>query len=266
MLAWPTDHLMTSPWLSSLRPTLAKLNWHHFPAAADWSAATHAAALTSTLGAPIRFIDPCQLEQANYERRIAETGAVATRPDNWHDAFNALCWLSWPLAKVALNTLHLDELARQPDALRSRARDGATLFDESGLVLAVSDTAISDALHQHHWHTLFVELRHLWGVSVEPFAFGHALMEKSLAPFIGIVAKVLVVVVPTDWFQQALATKLTFLDQHLARNIPAGVLASPRALPPLPVLGIPGWWPEQNADFYANQRHFRPKRVVTHPR
>ncbi|HBZ06685.1 MAG TPA: DUF3025 domain-containing protein, partial [Massilia sp.] len=31
---------------------------------------------------------------------------------------------------------------------------------------------------------------------------------------------------------------------------------------PLPVLGVPGWWPEQDAAFYADTSVFRPKRVA----
>jgi hypothetical protein len=31
-------------------------------------------------------------------------------------------------------------------------------------------------------------------------------------------------------------------------------------LTPLPILGIPGWWPEnENESFYANQNYFRRK-------
>ena len=38
-------------------------------------------------------------------------------------------------------------------------------------------------------------------------------------------------------------------------------LASPRDLAPLPVLGIPGWWPTNDAPaFYDDARYFRPGR------
>jgi hypothetical protein len=38
-----------------------------------------------------------------YECRIWETGEVETRPDNWHDFFNALVWLSFPQTKIAVS-------------------------------------------------------------------------------------------------------------------------------------------------------------------
>ena len=35
-----------------------------------------------------------------YESRIAETGEIATRENNWHDLFNALVWLSFPAPRA----------------------------------------------------------------------------------------------------------------------------------------------------------------------
>ena len=38
------------------------------------------------------------------------------------------------------------------------------------------------------------------------------------------------------------------------------------ALPPLPVLGIPGWWPPNEEEgFYADEQVFRPKRLASAP-
>jgi hypothetical protein len=33
---------------------------------------------------------------------------------------------------------------------------------------------------------------------------------------------------------------------------------------PLPVLGVPGWHPEQTAAFYADPRYFRRRRALAH--
>lgn len=266
MLDWPATQLYASPWLCALRPILTDLAWTAFPDINAWNKLPMKHMVCTQGGVKIHFIDPTDLTADNYEQRIAETGAIATRPNNWHDTFNALCWLAWPRTKAALNALHLRELARQSGSLRSRVRDAATLFDESGLVLAVADTSLSEALLAHDWQTLFVTNRGLWQKRITPFTFGHALMEKSLAPFIGIVAKVLVVPVCETWFNHSLSDQISQLDQKLADLISAGQLQDPRALPPMPVLGIPGWWPTQDAAFYADQRHFRPKRCVTHPR
>ena len=45
-------------------------------------------------GRRIRFVPP-QADGLAYECRIRDTGEVETRPDNWHDFFNALVWLSF---------------------------------------------------------------------------------------------------------------------------------------------------------------------------
>jgi hypothetical protein len=221
---------------------------------------------------PINFYDPRSLADGNYEARIFDTGVVATRPNDWHDLFNCLCWLAWPRTKATLNGLHIAEMARQNGKQRSKVRDAATLLDESGLILACSDMEMAQALREQDWHALFVGHQASWGRSVEPYVIGHALMQKGLAPFIGIVAKTIVIEVPSDWFHQDAASKLADLDTRLAAWVQAGGLVSPKLLPPLPVLGIPGWWPIQDAAFYANTEHFRPRRAafrhespVTHP-
>ncbi|QDQ27465.1 DUF3025 domain-containing protein [Chitinimonas arctica] len=266
MQPWPSAHLADSPWLRSLQPILQQLAWTHFPAESDWLDLPSPLRPFNNNGNAIHFVAPDQLADEGYEARIAGSGQVATRPDNWHDAFNALCWLAWPRSKAALNALHMRELAAQTDSRRNRCRDAATLFDESGLVLAVADASLAQALLDHDWHTLFQARRADWGGLLEPFCFGHALMEKSLAPFKGIVAKVMLLPVERDWFVQPLADKLAQLDGRLAERIAQGELRDPRALPPLPVLGIPGWWPAQGPDFYADRQHFRPRAAVVHPR
>ncbi|MDN3576579.1 DUF3025 domain-containing protein [Chitinimonas viridis] len=266
MLPWPLPHLLHSPWLLPLRGVLAELDWQQFPCHADWQALPPSLQALNQAGLPIGFADPAELADGNYELRIAQQGLVATRPDNWHDCFNALCWLAWPRTKAALNQQHVDELACQAGSLRSRARDAATLFDESGLVLAVADPTLAEALRIHDWPQLFQARRGDWGRLMEPWSVGHALMEKSLAPFKGIVAKVMLVAVTADWFELDHPTRLQWLDSQLAEAISRGQLQNPRALPPLPVLGIPSWWPEQTTDFYADETHFRRKRSVVHQR
>ncbi len=75
-----------------------------------------------------------------YEIRIAETGEIATRPDNLHDVCNALSWAAFPRAKWAL-TCRIAELQRarmsadgsQPGT-RTREHDRLALLDEGGLI------------------------------------------------------------------------------------------------------------------------------------
>ena len=46
---------------------------------------------------PLRFALP--ESHVDYELQAYRSGVVSTRPDNWHDAFNALVWLSFQRAK-----------------------------------------------------------------------------------------------------------------------------------------------------------------------
>lgn len=262
---WPDRLLADSPWFAALRPTLIQLGWSRFPHAEAWSALPSSLRPHNRAGRPIRFIDPAHIADTGYEQHIADAGEVATRPDNWHDTFNALCWLAWPRTKAALNALHLRELATQQGSLRSRARDAATLVDESGLVLACADPALADALHAHDWPRLFQHRREAWGKHLAPYLLGHALLEKGLSPFIGTVAKVIVLDVAPAWFALDEGSRIADLDRRLAALVDDGALANPRSLPPMPVLGIPGWWSTQDDDFYADTRHFRPKRLAIRP-
>jgi hypothetical protein len=61
-------------------------------------------------GQRISFVPP-SADGLAYEARIWARGEVATRPGNWHDFFNALVWLTFPLAKAALNARHAGALA-----------------------------------------------------------------------------------------------------------------------------------------------------------
>ena len=85
--------------------------------------------------------------------------------------------------------------------------------------------------------------------------FGHAALEKLLTPYKSITVHVLRVAEP---FQTA--GELTGLDRALAEQLSAEQLAR-KPFVPLPVLGVPGWWPaNEHAAFYADAEVFRPLR------
>jgi len=204
---------------------------------------------------PIRFVAP-PVPGMSYERRIFETGDVPTRPGNWHDAFNALVWLRFPLIKAALNARHV--VARRADASRGALRDAATLFDESGMIVASADASLAEALRGHRWQEVFVERRRELKHRLRFIVFGHALYDQMRAPFFGLCGKALFVAVS----RSALASPrlLADLDARLAGRLgnPA-FLATPRDLSPLPLLGIPGVV-DDNIDpaYYDDLRQFRP--------
>lgn len=196
-----------------------------------------------------------------YEIHIGNTGEVPTRSGNWHDWFNALAWLAWPKTKAALNARHLRAISRG-EARRGPHRDAATLLDECGIVVATSNPSLGEALDSMQWNRLFLTHRQEWGRQIGAHALGHALFETGLAPFIGWCGKALLVSVAEDFFNKEPAQQRDWLDNWLAEQLGNDDwLASPRALCPLPLLGIPGWWPaNEDPAFYANQDYFRSSR------
>ncbi|MBN4668041.1 DUF3025 domain-containing protein [Pandoraea nosoerga] len=234
----------------------------HALAASDWrealAAQAAAAGLTSGQGCPLRFVAQEALPAGTaYEAFIAATGGVPTRR-NLHDFFNALIWLTYPRGKAALNARQAAALAaRGVQPTRGATRDAATLFDENAVIFACSDSSLGAALRAFDWHTLFVERRAHWGLACEVQPFGHALLEKLVAPYKSITAHAWIVDVPADYFGWAPPQRRRWLDDRIAPTLAVAPLAT-RDFAPLPVLGIPGWW-AANADpgFYLDTTVFR---------
>ena len=179
---------------------------------------------------------------AGYEHHVAATGRVPTR-DNAHDLFNGLVWLRCPAFKAALNRAHVDA-PPAPPGQRGPLRDALTLLDESGLLMA-APAALRQALRAQDWTALFVTHRTLWA-QARLLVVGHALLEKLLAP------------------RKPMCARVLFVDDIESPTLPARL--APADLPPLPVLGIPGWWaPNASHGFYADDRVFRPKRLASAP-
>ena len=184
-----------------------------------------------------------------YETFIYSHKRVPTR-DNLHDFFNGLCWLRFPQAKSHLNFLQAQEITSQGvGATRGPLRDALTLFDENVLFLQSSD-ALWQALQDRDWIKLFVQLRDEWQ-SAHVVTFGHALLQKLVTPYKSITAHVYRIASDVE------AQDDQALDDWLASNLQPNFLATKPFLP-LPVLGIPGWWPEnKDASFYADTQVFR---------
>ncbi|KND57055.1 putative transmembrane protein [Candidatus Paraburkholderia schumanniana] len=223
--------------------------------------AAAAAAHVTGRGKPLAFIAQEALPAgASYEGHIAQTGCVPTR-HNLHDFFNGLMWFAYPRIKAALNARQ----AAQIDALgigptRGGMRDALTLFDENAVLFACADPSLADALRGFGWHTLFVDERAAWGTRCEARMFGHALLEKLVAPYKACTAHAWIVDVPADYFAGDDAARCAIIDEAVSARIAAEPLDS-RAFAPLPVLGVPGWW-DANASpgFYDDASVFRPGR------
>ncbi|GGP20409.1 DUF3025 domain-containing protein [Silvimonas iriomotensis] len=228
-----------------------------FPDHPAWAALPDRPATRS--GQQVSFV-PSESLTDYYETEIHLRGRVATRSENWHDLFNALIWLRFPRTKAALNALHYRQMGQSAKGQRGPVRDAATLFDECGLIVPYCNPALIDLLRQHQWRDLFVTHRAQWQHEIAAVCFGHANLEALLDPFPGLTGKCWPVEVTPDWFSLPDAARWAWLDEHLARGLDADELQTPRQLPPLPYLGVPGWWPQQDDAFYADTGYFRPAR------
>ena len=193
---------------------------------------------------PLAFVSSQDLPLTEpYEAFIARSAQVPTR-NNLHDFFNGIVWLHQPALKRRLNELQAAEIARLGIGPRRGAlRDALTLFDENGALLD-APAPLAQALIVRDWQALFISHRALWA-EARLTLVGHALLEQlSLAPRKGLTAHVVIgdalALAPEAW-----ATK-PFL--------------------PLPVLGVPGWWPANEAPgYYDDPSVFRKSRGTIGP-
>ncbi len=220
--------------------------------------ARHSAHVTGR-GKPLAFIAQDALPAGSaYEAHIAATGAVPTR-HNLHDFFNASVWFAFPRIKAALNAHQaqaLDRLGVGPT--RGDVRDALTLFDENALLFACADPALCAALRRFDWTTLCVANRDAWGSRCEARCFGHALLEKLMTPYKACTGHAWIVDVPAAYFDWDRVARDAWLDAVVGEALCANPALTPRLFAPLPVLGIPGWWPANaSASFYADAAVFR---------
>lgn len=257
--AWRGDFCVTPPF-APLRPWAERLTGDDWPGLDALNTLATEVELSNAGGLPVRFQRQDQrCGQRDYETGILATGQVPTREANWHDLLNALCWLSFPRTKAELNRVQCGAI--QPGHPRGPVSDAATLFDESGLVLAGPDAELGRLLAERRWHEAFVTRREAFVTRREAwsqtraYVVGHAVLEKLLAPWSGITAKCLFVTLETP------SPDIATLDTQVAARWRDGSISRPAQLFPMPVLGIPGWWPaNENPDFYADQKVFRPVR------
>lgn len=207
-------------------------------------------ALNAAALAPVHFVPQADLPDGQaYEDFIFATGQVPTR-EGLHDFFNALCWMHFPLAKQRLNALQAQEIARAGvGQVRGPVRDAATVFDENALLIQPSDE-LWQALTERRWVDALVGMRSEWALT-RVWLFGHAALEKAVQPYKSITVHMWRV--PQGVTHEG-------IDAWLAQDLrPDKLLQKPFS--PLPMLGLPGWWPaNEAAAFYDDARVFRPLR------
>ncbi len=226
------------PWLAPYRArgeALAARVGQGVPVAQALNESLASGAVPRLAAGPLRFVAPSALPADEaYEAFIHRSACVPTR-DNLHDFFNGLVWLHWPQLKAQLNARQAAEIARHGvGRTRGAVRDALTLFDENGALLH-APPALHKALHARDWCGLFVTHRALWR-EARLWLVGHALLEKLVQPRAAITAHVL----PADASGQPLAPVV-------------------KPFQPLPVLGVPGWWPaNESPAFYDDAGVFLP--------
>ncbi|MGV8803618.1 MAG: DUF3025 domain-containing protein [Polaromonas sp.] len=238
----------TATWLQNLRDTGQTVQ----QSVSEGASVCQALNAASTAGCTgIRFVPQSALPPGMaYEQFIFERGIVPTR-DNLHDFFNGLCWMRFPQTKQRLNQLQAAEIAAAGvTPLRGPVRDALTLFDENAALLSAPQP-LWDALLARDWPLLFVGLRPLWR-EARLVLFGHALLEKLVYPRKPITAHV--------YRAQTAMNSIAELDAWAALSLSASTLAG-KPFTPLPVLGVPGWWPDnEDFSFYDDRSVFRPPR------
>lgn len=193
----------------------------------------------------LRFVPQAQLPAGEpYEGFIHRTASVPTR-DNLHDFFNGLMWLHWPALKRRLNELQARALAQHGvQTTRGALRDALTLFDENAALLEAPADLVQ-RLRERDWKGLLVTERQRWQREVRLTLFGHALLEKLVTPYKSITAHVWVGMPGAELDAEGLV---------------------PKPFLPLPVLGVPGWWPGNEVPgFYDEAEVFRPLQAGRKP-
>jgi hypothetical protein len=257
---------LRGPVFAPIAPAVARLDPGRWPTHAQLTAL--ADGIVTAQGIPVRFVPPrTQRDEGRpyYELHVARTGEVETRAENWHDLFNALAWIAFPRAKAAINAQHAAMLAEGGEAeaaRRSPERDALTLFDEGGVVVASSAPGLLRLIVDFEWKELFWRRREELAQRARFIAFGHSLFEKALDPYIGMVAKTVFVPVGDFFPMLPPESQVAEADGLLAAHFAVrSRFASPKAMAPLPVLGIPGWHADTDREsFYDDADHFRPKK------
>jgi hypothetical protein len=256
------------PYWHDYLPFLKRLAGRKFPDC-DQLNSLLSGGLSSEPGHKICFVPSHLLDDEPYERRIYTSGQVSTRANNWHDLFNALVWMRFPAIKAAMNTCHYHAWSEREDGRRGRMRDALTLFDECGVIVFSSNLEILTALAERRWNDAF--LHDHFHAELGLAICGHAMLEKYLSPYKSMTAKALLIHVDSDFLALPRPEILKHLDDEIARRLLAGeILTKPACLAPLPLAGVPGWWPcaeQSDTEFYADLQVFRqpPNNLIPAP-
>jgi len=263
--AWDREFARRSPMFAPLQAVAEKLPAIGWPntEVLDHVAAVSGRRIVNARGERLRFVPaPASGAAVDFESGTYHRSEVQVRPINWHDLLNALVWMSFPTVKAVLNARHVEAIDAEAGGPRSSVRDALTHFDEDGVIVLSADPELSALLRDFAWKELFWRRRQEVRSRMRFLLLGHALYEKALRPFVGMTGKALLFDVSAPLIAQPVAAQCAYADRVAAVHLlDARNLLRPRELQPLPLLGVPGWWPDNEAEaFYDNSNYFRPGR------
>ena len=220
-------------------------------------------------GCSVRFVPPQEIKRTfsdHYEVRIAERKEVETRLSCPHDFCNALIWRAYPKSKWALNQRYYQALCERKEgwsrsSRRSKEEDLCTVINENVVLIAYEDEEDRRLIQSFLWHELFWKRRVGLTNRMELFFWGHALLEKSTHPYIGMTGHGVFLPVTNDFFASPAQQKVAYIDSVFHALLVEDAVSSVQDLSPFPILGFPGFdTAAENESFYENQRYFRPGR------
>lgn len=237
--------------------------YSRWPTLIDYGRFLESEHITNHRGNILRPIPPAKKAgpwHSDYEASIYLRGELAVYADSWHDFFQILAWATFPQAKRALNTAHYAALEQRmtsnDPARRGPVEDALTLFDENGALILCEDDTLLDHIRHLQWKTLFWKRRAELADKLRCIVFGHGLYEKALNPYVGMCAHAILLHCDPSVLSGSQKHLLDYADRRLAAHLAGGV-ASPRALYPFPLLGLPQWFDNNAEEFYDNTDYFR---------
>ena len=252
---WSTADFEKSPIIRDLFPlTKYFLNYTDWPGIDDYQHLFKEHQLDLT---PVPQSTVISDFEDQYEPRVYLKRELQTRTRNWHDFFNAMIWLKFPQTKSILNNLHYTQAMTRPKGSnRSLLENRITQFDECGAIIISKKSSLLDLVEQHKWRQLFIDSDNEFEDNFYCVVFGHAIYEKALTPYIGMTCHCLLIQ-NDELLDTVLQQNTDPLDHLVAQWWKTHSKHKHITLYPYPILGTPGYWPDQNNTFYQNTQYFR---------
>lgn len=226
---WEANFLAGHPLFRPFERIAEPLRAEEFPSASDYTRLCEGERVRRTPDlAPLTFVKmekkPRRQRRSEvrleglYDGSIALRGEVFCLEASYHDLLNAVVFAAFPRSKRTLHARQFAALERWADVTaarlpgkRTREQDALTIFDEGGVVLAMSDEA-HEAWQKSRTQTQLVPESD----DIIALLFGHALLEHLLEGHLAIRASAVVCVLKAPLVGDAL---LNEVDRQLTARL-----------------------------------------------